>query len=290
MLGKLFGRGNDNPIPGDHFGLGPLCERLGMGKKSREIVESSRNAVEIRLAEFDCHLAHTASRVGGHPALPDDTEWPLSMDGEPLTFLAQLSCGELATERYEGLPDEGLISIFLDSMSTEPEEAKVFYYSLAKDMRRRPPPNASTTEKMAYRPTFHAITTVPRPDSVAYEALKLTHEEKELYNDLLDELDENLDSSALQLGGHPPYRLSEEAIPPVDDGNWEFFLAVHDIEELFVSWPEGGCAFVWLPPLDTRFRRGRAALTWQVTDADADWDDEDDWDEDEDDDEDWEEG
>jgi hypothetical protein len=136
---------------------------------------------------------------------------------------------------------------------------------------------------MAYRPSFRAITTIPRPDSREYEALNLTDEEKELYNDILDDLDALLDSSALQLGGHPPYRLEEEAVPEVDSGNWEFFLAVHDIEELFVSWPEGGCAFIWLPPLDTRFRRGRAALTWQQLDT---WDEE--WSDDEEEEEEWE--
>jgi Domain of unknown function (DUF1963) len=282
MLGKLFGRGHERTIPGDHFGLGALCDRHNLGHKALKIVKSSRNAVEIRLTEFNCQLAHIASRVGGHPALPDDVDWPISNDGAPMIFLAQFSCGELSTERYEGLPDEGIISVFLDTMDSEPSEARVFHYSLTRDMRRRAPPNAPATEKMAYRPTFHAIITIPRPDSSAYSDLELDEEEKSNYTRLLDELDQCLDASALQLGGHPPYRLEREDVPGVDDGNWEFFLAVHDIEELFVSWPEGGCAFVWIPPLDTRFRRGRAALTWQVLedeDWDAEWDDEDDDDE-----------
>lgn len=196
-----------------------------------------------------------------------------------MVFLAQLSCGELALERYEGLPDEGLISVFLDSIDNEPAEARVFHFSLSRDMRRRAPPKAPASEKMAYRPTFHATVTIPRPQSEEYSALDLTAEEQVSYNDLLDELDTHRDSSAMQLGGHPPYILEREDIPGVDDGNWEFFLSVHDIEELFVSWPEGGCAFVWIPPLDTRFRRGRAALTWQVFD-DEEWDEDEDEEED----------
>ena len=285
MLGRLFGK-DEGSIRGDYFGLGPLCHKLGLSSKARKIVKSSRNAVEIRLAEFECQLPHVASRVGGHPALPDDVPWPLSSDGSPLVFLGQFSCDELSTERYEGLPDEGLVSVFLDTLDDVPEEARVFHYSLSRDMRRRPPPNSSATEKMAYRPTFHAIITIPRPDSKEYAQLRLSQEEKEAYNDLLDELDSRLEPSALQLGGHPPYRLEEEAIPPVDDGNWEFFLAVHDVDELFVSWPEGGCAFIWLPPLDTRFRRGRSALTYQVLEYE-DWEeDEEDWDEEEEEDED----
>lgn len=281
MLGRLFGR-EEGSIRGDYFGLGPLCNKLGLASKARKIVKSSRPAVEIRFAEFDCDLPHVASRVGGHPALPDDTDWPLSTDGTPMVFLAQFSCDELATERYEGLPDEGLISVFLDTLDDVPEEARVYHYSLSRDMRRRPPPNSSSTEKMAYRPTFHAIITIPRPDSKEFTELRLSEEEKTLYNRLLDELDSKLEPSALQLGGHPPYRLEEEAVPAVDDGNWEFFLAVHDVEELFVSWPEGGCAFLWLPPLDTRFRRGRAALTYQLLEYEE-------WAEDEDEDEDWDE-
>lgn len=279
MLKRLFGEG-EGSIRGDYFGLGPLCHKHGLGAKAKKIVKSSRNAVEIRLAEFNCETPHIASRVGGHPALPDDVQWPMSTDGEPMVFLAQFSCDELATERYQGLPDEGLLSVFLDTLDDTPEEARVFYYSLSRDMRRRPPPNSSAKEKMAYRPSFHAIITIPRPDSKEYDLLRLSESEKEAYNDLLDDLDTDLDPSALQLGGHPPYRLDEEAIPVVDDGNWEFFLAVHDVEELFVSWPEGGCAFVWIPPLDTRFRRGRASLTWQVLDYDE-WSDDEDWEEEE---------
>jgi len=278
MLGKLFGRGSERPIPGDHFGLAALCEKHGLAHMATKIVKSARNAVEIRLSEFNCQLAHIASRVGGHPALPDDVAWPISGDGEPMIFLAQFSCDELAMERYDGLPEEGLISVFLDTMDSEPSEARVYHYSLVRDMRRRAPPNAPATEKVAYRPTFHAIATIPRPDSAAFEALRLNEREKARYYDILDDLDQRLDSSALQLGGHPPYRLEREDIPGVDDGNWEFFLAVHDIEELFVSWPEGGCAFIWIPPLDTRFRRGRASLTWQV--LDAEWDDDEEWDDD----------
>lgn len=280
MLRRLFGE-DESSIRGDYFGLGPRCHQHGLGSKARKIVTSARNAVEIRLAEFDCETPHIASRVGGHPALPDDVEWPISNEGEPMVFLAQFSCDELATERYQGLPDEGLLSVFLDTLDDTPEEARVFYYSLTRDMRRRPPPNSSATEKMAYRPSFHAIITIPRPDSKEYDDLRLSEREKEAYNDLLDELDAELDPSALQLGGHPPYRLEEEAIPIVDDGNWEFFLAVHDLEELFVSWPEGGCAFIWIPPLDTRFRRGRASVTWQVLDYEE-WTEED-WEEDEED-------
>ena len=281
MLGKIFGRGEKRPIPGDQFGLGDLCDKHQLYHKARKIVKSARNAVEIRLAELDCDLPHTASKVGGHPALPDDVDWPISTDGVPMTFLAQFSCGDLAMERYEGLPDEGLISVFLNSMEEEPSEALVYHFSLSRDMRRRAPPNSAASEKVAYRPTFHAIVTIPRPDSSEYKRLRLSSEERKNYNHLLDELDECLDSSALQLGEHPPYRLEEEAIPEVDDGNWEFFLAVHDIDELFVSWPEGGCAFVWVPPLDTRFRRGRAALTWQVFEDDEEWDEEEEWDDEE---------
>lgn len=284
MLGKLFGRQEPAAIPGDQFGLGALCEKHGLARKARKIVRSARQAVEIRLAEFDCQLAHVASRVGGHPALPDDVPWPTDMDGEPMVFLGQFSCDEIATERYEGLPDEGLISVFLNTLDQEPLEARVYHYSLTRDMRRRVPPNSSAKEKIAYRPTFHAIITIPRPDSREYGALRLTKEEKKAYSSLLDDLDQCLSPSALQLGGHPPYRLEREAVPTADDGNWEFFLSVHDLEELFVSWPEGGCAFIWLPPLDTRFRRGRASVTWQLLeeweeDEDEDWEEDEEWEE-----------
>lgn len=278
MLERLFGSDDVGPIPGDLFGLAAMCENVGLGKRAREIVGVSRRAIEVRLEELDSALPHTASRIGGHPALPDDTSWPLSRDGEPLLFLAQFSCGELSREGYDGLPDEGILSIFLDTFTSRPREARVFHYSLTRDMTRRAPPNSSTTEKIAYRPTFDAKVTLPKLGSPDYESLDLDLEERELYILLLGELDGVGELSPLQMRGYPLMALEPEAVPPTKDVSWELFLSIQDMEEIFLSWPEEGCALLFIPTLETRFRKGRAHISWQSFDLDEDWDD---WEDDE---------
>lgn len=56
------------------------------------------------------------SRLGGSPVLAADTEWPESDEGQPLTHLATIALDELpSVEGREHLPDDGLLSFFVDT-------------------------------------------------------------------------------------------------------------------------------------------------------------------------------
>lgn len=56
------------------------------------------------------------SRLGGSPVLAVGTEWPESDEGQPLTHLATVALDELpAVEGREQLPDDGLLSFFVDT-------------------------------------------------------------------------------------------------------------------------------------------------------------------------------
>ncbi|MGI2295987.1 YwqG family protein [Paenibacillus sp. GXUN7292] len=54
------------------------------------------------------------SRIGGDPDLPPQIEWPLTEDGTPMTFLAQLNLSELtASDDNNYLPKTGILAFFL---------------------------------------------------------------------------------------------------------------------------------------------------------------------------------
>ncbi|MBD8007492.1 DUF1963 domain-containing protein, partial [Bacillus norwichensis] len=54
------------------------------------------------------------SRVGGDPDLPPDWEWPMTVDGQAMTFLAQLNLQDLVQHDSSAfLPKEGMLSFFV---------------------------------------------------------------------------------------------------------------------------------------------------------------------------------
>ena len=56
-------------------------------------------------------LTEINSYLGGRPRLPRDIDWPLTNNGIPLHFLAQIDCAELPST--EGLlPDAGVLYFF----------------------------------------------------------------------------------------------------------------------------------------------------------------------------------
>jgi uncharacterized protein YwqG len=284
-FGKMFGR-PDTPKFEDPFALAPLCQSLGLTAEAQAIVAACKPSVAIDVADQRTDLPHSGSFLGGHPALPDRFDWPRDSEGGPMKFLAQFSCSELALAKLSGLPEEGLISVFIDALEDEPAEAHVYHFSLKKDLLRRPPPD-TLAEAVTFRPTFHTIPSLPRPGSVEYDALNLSSDAQDAYYQLLVEIEESLEPCQLRCGGHPPFS-DEDGCYPEDGGaqEWNFFLAVRDVDELEVVWPEMGCAMLWIPKDSRRFVDGRAELTWQTVDDDWDDDDEDDEDQEDQDDDD----
>lgn len=55
-----------------------------------------------------------ATKIGGRPDLPTNTDWPVYRDGKPLAFLTQIKLSDIAKlgTPVEGLPQDGLLSLF----------------------------------------------------------------------------------------------------------------------------------------------------------------------------------
>ncbi len=259
---------------GDPFGLLPLCQSLGLSNKAKAILKVCQPSVAIDLAEERPDLSHTASYLGGHPAFPERFPWPLTSSGEPMRFVGQFSCTELSLAQLSGFPEEGLISIFLDVLDDEPSEVRVFHFSLKRDLIRRPPPGENL-EPSAFRANFTTIPSLPRPGSLEYEKLNLSDDEVDSYYQLLLEIEESLEPAEFRCSGHPPFSDEEGCYPEAGEpSDWDFFLAIRDVESLGIAWPETGCAMLWIPHTQGRFQDGQAELTWQT--IEVDWDDDDD--------------
>lgn len=64
----------------------------------------------------------TATRIGGRPwADPARPDWPLTPEGQPMTFLGQINFGDLPP--LPDFPDSGLLQIFVDFTWSAPDRA-----------------------------------------------------------------------------------------------------------------------------------------------------------------------
>lgn len=282
MFGKLFKR-STGKSPKDEFELLDLCDKVGLHEHSDVILKACRRAVEVNLEEFTSELPHTASRLGGHPALPDDFPWPLGQNGAPMHFLGQLTCQELRLARYDKVPEEGLLSVFLDTIDEQPEQAHTFYFSLKRDLIKRSPPGGIRDENPSYRPGFYTIPSLPALDSKDFESLNFKEEARESYEELLDLLSLRRDPSSIQVGGYPPLWHADSTEAETEPEQSQFFLSLHDIEELSIGWEPTGTIFLWIPNSEITQAEIPTRLVWQVCEDDEDWDDDEDEDSDEED-------
>lgn len=74
-----------------------------------------KNALLLRtISTNDSDIPLGATKIGGLPDLPQESDWPLFSYSSPLAFLAQINLAEVAPHQTNlvGLPSEGLLSLF----------------------------------------------------------------------------------------------------------------------------------------------------------------------------------
>ena len=81
-----------------------------------------------------------ATKLGGEPDLPDDTQWPTDDDDRPLAFVAQIALADLAAVGAGGLP-AGLLSFFFTFDETM-SGGRVLHSSVGVALRRREAPDS----------------------------------------------------------------------------------------------------------------------------------------------------
>jgi predicted DNA-binding protein (MmcQ/YjbR family) len=92
-----------------------LIETHNLQEHRRTIRKLARPAILLRTKQSsEVNIPVGATKIGGRPDLPAETEWPTYRDGKPLAFLAQLNMQGIAKvgAPVKGLPSNGILSIF----------------------------------------------------------------------------------------------------------------------------------------------------------------------------------
>lgn len=126
-----------------------LIDKHGLGDAREAIKAMLRPA--LALVPTPGRGSVGAHRLGGHPDLPADVDWPLSLDvpGEPLAFLLQLNLAQLALDGL-GLPERGTLWVFLgqDEPRTQVEH-RVVYRADPGPLTPRDRPSSKAFERYA---------------------------------------------------------------------------------------------------------------------------------------------
>jgi uncharacterized protein YwqG len=101
----------------DRAFLARLIRESGLDRIREFLLQSAAPCIRIGTRGVDpARLKLGESRLGGLPDLPLGTTWPLSREGEPLAFLAQLRMEDAASGDAGGvLPKRGHLFFFYDA-------------------------------------------------------------------------------------------------------------------------------------------------------------------------------
>jgi len=152
--------------------------------------------------------AQAVGRLGGRPNLPKDIPWPVWLDEQPLSFIAQLDLATLPPVRGLPLPRSGSLFFFYDAVTQpwgfDPKDkgcAKAVYSRSA--LAAHPPrvPHRDLDEEARFKGMALNATpeiSLPSANSGFLRELHATKEELEAYWKLMDPLK----GPVYRMGGH----------------------------------------------------------------------------------------
>lgn len=140
-----------------------LLEKHGLRSKARAILAVRENSIRL-VSVPDGGAEVGASRLGGHPDLPIDFEWP-KPGRRALSFVAQLNLSQLQPyDTQQRLPTTGVLSFFYDIRSafrgkdTDPSKARVYWFSPSQRLEHRAPPKGVASWKQCGLRCFAELT------------------------------------------------------------------------------------------------------------------------------------
>ncbi|MDP9701812.1 YwqG family protein [Paenibacillus polysaccharolyticus] len=148
-----------------------LEEEYGLGAVADLVLDAGRWGIRLDVSTTDEYRRTGNSRVGGHPDLPDDLDWPLTKDGVPMTFLAQLNMVDLSpytpNDGRGTLPERGMLYFFIGSVDAAyPIEHRVIYEPSTYNLVKREPDGATA---LGGEPTIaHSVTVLPNLELPTY--------------------------------------------------------------------------------------------------------------------------
>ena len=231
-----------------------------------------------------------ASRLGGEPDLPADTEWPEGHDG-PLSFVAQINLGDVTPlVPDEGLPTSGLLSFFYDTVSMpwgfDPKDrgSWAVIYSDG-DLVRRTAPEALPAEGRFKPVDLEAVRELSFPAAESHDVHELGITGPDLWEKYSSVLG-NSDDTVNRLLGNPnpiqgdmqeecqlasngiysgdsKYRDDPRAQTLLKDSSrWRLLLQVDSVDAADMMWGDVGRIYFWLTDEDLRAHNWKD--TWLV--------------------------
>jgi uncharacterized protein YwqG len=183
------------------------ASKVPVGLTHAELEHRVRSEFPVVLAEPIISLARPAigiwprplhedadlrtSRLGGMPLVPEDWNWPI-FDDEPMLFVGQINCAELAALPSARLfPRSGLISFFGDfdflngcTGGMEEEGGAVFHWAEPKDLTLAKDPIEDFQLLRSCALAFYETYSLPDPFSQEIESLPLDRDQRKRYGEL----------------------------------------------------------------------------------------------------------
>lgn len=179
-----------------------LIHEFELSEVSDYLLSAGRPIINLKLAEKENYQLTGNSRVAGEPDLPAGFVWPLTAEGTPMSFIAQLDLETISPQDTQQLlPSTGILYFFMGDMQQASNIAhKVVYVADKTGLQRTPPPGVTILEKeerfTGYRLESAASIMPPNYAYVDYDQLS----EDEM--DALDDLCMHLTEGAGRIGGY----------------------------------------------------------------------------------------
>ncbi|WP_434752372.1 DUF1963 domain-containing protein [Paenibacillus amylolyticus] len=148
-----------------------LEEEYNLGAVADLVLDAGRWGIRLDVSTPDEYRRTGNSRVGGHPDLPDDLDWPLTKDGVPMTFLAQLNMVDLSpytpNDGRGTLPERGMLYFFIGGADAGyPIEHQVIYEPSTNNLVKREPDGV--TALGGESTVAHSVTVLPNLEVPTY--------------------------------------------------------------------------------------------------------------------------
>lgn len=245
-----------------------------------------KNALHMDLTPCpDEDIPLGASKLGGCPHLPEDTQWLRMTTGKPLSFLGQINLEEAKPFDTEGkLPDRGMLYFFYDCSEDgmpwgfRPGDAdgwRVLYYDgdLRRLVRREAPEDLDGNGCLfgSAKVTFRCEAELPDYFSSYGGLIELDDDAKGRMFDLLDEKAESIRNKLLGHSDNVQGSMEDECemvSRGYDTGthegcqkaralgihknfrHWTLLCQIDSNEELDMMWGDAGKLYFWITQED----------------------------------------
>lgn len=256
-------------------------EEVGLSRVSEQLISLAKMSIRFTTEKSsDDVIPVGASKIGGFPDLPNNHPYP-KWKNVPLSFLAQINLSDISIfSTASVLPSSGVLSFFYsatqETWGFDPKDKgswQIYYFADMTNLQRTEIPN-DIPEEGYYSSCslffFEELTLLPW-ESIVFENLYLTKEERDIYIDLLDQIYSNgndlinrilgypdqiqgdmqlecqLASNGLYCGDGTGYEDPRRKELEPDSVNWQLLFQLDSEEEnAGMCWGDVGRVYFWI--------------------------------------------